>query len=166
MSLPRVSFRPGRARRLGRLCGIANGLGQHLAQLSLSLRRFPRRFRLDRIVGHKKHMGTATRELNPGCLFLPLTMQVDAADGGEPAGPTRNGAVPAPLLARYAWAGAQTGPVGDTARLLAGGNRGLNKKRPTRCFDLPQLQALRSSTCQPLKRETALLPALFLVLLH
>ena len=85
MTLRRVSFRLGRMRRLGRLCGIANGLGQHLAQFSFSLRRFAR-FRLDRIVGHNKHMGTATRELNPGCLLLPLAMQPGAADGSEPAG--------------------------------------------------------------------------------
>jgi len=80
MTLRRVSS------RLGRLCGIANGLGQHLAQFSFSLRRFARRFRLDRILGHKHYMGMATRELNPGCLLLPLAMQPGAADGSEPAG--------------------------------------------------------------------------------
>jgi len=94
MTLRRVSFKLGRMRRLGRLCGIANGLGQHRAQFSLSLRRFARRFRLDRILGHKHYMGMATRELNPGCLLLPLAMQPGAAMvANPPARPTRNGAV-------------------------------------------------------------------------
>jgi hypothetical protein len=44
---------------------IADGLGQHLAQLSLGLVRFARRFPLGGILGHIQHMGMTGCELNP-----------------------------------------------------------------------------------------------------
>jgi len=44
---------------------IADGLCQHLAQLGFRPRRFARRFPLGHILGHAKHMGMRSGNLNP-----------------------------------------------------------------------------------------------------
>jgi hypothetical protein len=59
--LAAIALGPGRPFRL-RLCGIADGLSQHLAQLSLGLRRFPFRWLP---LGHGPYVGMREAELNP-----------------------------------------------------------------------------------------------------
>jgi hypothetical protein len=56
----------------GRLCSIAHGLGQHLAQLGFGLLRLAGRSPLRRVLGHPNYMGMREGELN-GHLVLALT---------------------------------------------------------------------------------------------
>ena len=49
----------------GRLCSIAHGLGQHLAQLGFGLLRCADRSRLDHVMAHKTSYGMLRRELKP-----------------------------------------------------------------------------------------------------